>query len=185
MHPSSKLQIPALAAALTMAACGSSSYSGSSSNSPGTASSAGGGGAAIRTTRIPSLGATVLVDANGMTLYSLSAERNGRFICTNAACLQLWHPLSAAAGAPSGTVASLGTVARPDGSRQVTYKGMPLYTFAQDRKPGESGGQGFKDVGTWAAVTVTAKTSAGAPSSAPAQTAPPSSTGGSSGGYHY
>ena len=55
---------------------------------------------------------------------------------------------------PSGGVGSLGTVKRPDGTEQVTYKGMPLYTFAQDQKPGDAGGQGIKDVGTWTAVTV-------------------------------
>jgi hypothetical protein len=31
---------------------------------------------------------------------------------------------------------------------------MPLYTFAQDQHPGDAKGQGFKDVGTWSAVTV-------------------------------
>jgi predicted lipoprotein with Yx(FWY)xxD motif len=88
-----------------------------------------------------------------MTLYSLSAERGGKFICTSASCTQVWHPLSATAGAPSG-VASLSTITRPDGAQQVTYKGMPLYTFAQDQHPGDAKGQGFKDVGTWTAVTV-------------------------------
>jgi predicted lipoprotein with Yx(FWY)xxD motif len=138
----------------------------------------------IRTASVASLGATVLVDVNGMTLYSLSAERNGKFICTSSSCLQVWHPLSASAGAPSGSVGSLGTVTRPDGTKQATYKGMPLYTFASDQKPGEAGGQGIKDVGTWAAVTVTAKASTSAPASAPAKTTAPSSSGGG-GGYAY
>jgi predicted lipoprotein with Yx(FWY)xxD motif len=87
-----------------------------------------------------------------MTLYSLSAEHGGKFICTST-CTQVWHPLSAAGGTPSG-VASLSTVTRPDGSQQVAYKGMPLYTFAQDQRPGDTKGQGFKDVGTWSAVRV-------------------------------
>jgi predicted lipoprotein with Yx(FWY)xxD motif len=95
----------------------------------------------------------VLANAQGMTLYSLSAERGGKFLCTSASCTQVWHPLSATGGAPSG-VASLSTSTRPDGTQQVTYKGMPLYTFAQDQHPGDAKGQGFKDVGTWSAVTV-------------------------------
>ena len=49
---------------------------------------------------------------------------------------------------------SLSTVKRPDGRSQVAYKGGPLYTFAQDRKPGDMKGNGFKDVGTWRVVTV-------------------------------
>ena len=61
---------------------------------------------------------------------------------------------------------------------------MPLYTFAQDQQPGQATGQGIKDVGSWAAVTVAGKTSTSRPSSTPAQTAPPSSSGGG-GGYRY
>jgi len=109
-----------------------------------------------------------------MTLYQLSAEQNGKFICTSAACLQVWHPLTApSASTPSGSVGSLGTVKRPDGTEQVTYKGIPLYTFAQDKEAGEANGQGIKDVGTWSTVTVAASTT-----STPA--APATSGGGES-----
>ena len=63
-------------------------------------------------------------------------------------------PLTVAAGkAPTGPVA-LGTVTRPDGKTQVTYKGLPLYTFKGDTKSGTAAGQGFKDVGTWRAAVV-------------------------------
>jgi predicted lipoprotein with Yx(FWY)xxD motif len=119
----------------------------------------------------------VLVDAQGMTLYRLSAEQHGKWICTSA-CVQIWHPLIAPAGAsPTGSVSSLGTVKRPDGTVQVTYKGMPLYTFAQDQKPGDAKGQGIKDVGTWNAAT----TGSGASTPAAKSTPAPSSSGGSSG----
>jgi hypothetical protein len=88
---------------------------------------------------------------------------------------------------PTGTVSSLGTVRRPDGTVQVTYKGQPLYTFAQDTKPGEANGQGIKDVGTWTVVTVGSKgsSSAATPASTHTETAPSESSGGSSGGYGY
>jgi predicted lipoprotein with Yx(FWY)xxD motif len=122
------------------------------------------------------LGGTILVDANGMTLYSLSAEQGGKFICTSSACLQVWHPLTGTTAGAS--VASLGTVKRPDGTQQVTYKGMPLYTFAQDRASGEANGQGIKDVGTWSAVSASAGTS-----SAPAATTSTSESSGGKYGY--
>ena len=166
MRRTLRLLSPALAASLTLAACGTSSYGGGSSSSSANAtpspspSQAGTPGATVRTAANPSLGSTVLTDAGGMTLYSLSAEHGGKFVCASAACTQIWHPLSApASGTPSGA-ASLGTVTRPDGTRQVTYRGLPLYTFAQDQRPGDAKGQGVKDVGTWSAATAS---STGAP----------------------
>lgn len=100
-----------------------------------------------------SLGKTVLTANNGLTLYSLSVEKNGRFICTGS-CLKDWHPLVVAAGVkPAGPVA-LGTVKRPDGRRQVTFEGRPLYTFDSDSKKGDANGEGIKDVGTWHAAEV-------------------------------
>jgi predicted lipoprotein with Yx(FWY)xxD motif len=190
MRSAMKVLVPALAASLTLAACGSSSSkSGSSSQAataPATTTSSSASAVVVKSASNATLGATVLVDAQGMTLYSLSAEHNGKFICTSSACLQVWHPLSAASSTPSGSVGSLGTVKRPDGSEQVTYKGMPLYTFTQDQAPGEAKGEGIKDVGTWTAVTVgSSSNSSSAPASAepaaPAESAPPASSGGGSG----
>ncbi len=195
MHPAMKALVPALAASLTLAACGSSSSKSSSSSqaaaTPATTAPSSESAAVVKSASNATLDATVLVDAQGMTLYSLSGEHNGKFICTSSACVQVWHPLSAATGTPSGSVGSLGTVKRPDGTEQVTYKGMPLYTFTQDQTPGEAKGQGIKDVGTWTAVTVGAKSSstpASAPAStpakpaAPAESTPPTGSGSGGGG---
>jgi predicted lipoprotein with Yx(FWY)xxD motif len=101
------------------------------------------------------LGRTILTTTKGRTLYSLSAETKGRFICTGS-CLSIWHPLVVPAGVkPIGPV-KLGTIKRPDGRTQVTFKGRPLYSFGGDSKAGEVNGEGIKDVGTWHAA-VTAK----------------------------
>jgi len=170
---------PAVAVCLLLAACGSSSNSTTStSTAKSGAQGTGSPGATVKTAS-SSLG-TILVNAQGMTLYHLSAEKSGKFICDNAGCTGIWHPLTVTAGsAPSGEVGSLGTVKRPEGTTQVTYKGEPLYTFAQDQRPGETKGQGFKDVGTWSVAT------AGAASSG-AATQPAGSSGGeSSGGSAY
>jgi predicted lipoprotein with Yx(FWY)xxD motif len=111
--------------------------------------------------------ATILVNRSGHTLYNLSAERMGRFICTDKTCLSFWHPLVVAKGTkPTGRV-PLGTIRRPDGRMQVTYKGAPLYTFAQDTRPGQTNGEGFKDVGVWHATTVGAAAAAPKPKPSP------------------
>jgi predicted lipoprotein with Yx(FWY)xxD motif len=98
------------------------------------------------------LGKTVLTTTKGRTLYSLSVEVNGKFICTGS-CLSVWHPLTVPAGIkPTGPV-KLGTIVRPEGGIQVTYKGRPLYRFDNDTKAGQANGEGIKDVGTWHAAT--------------------------------
>jgi predicted lipoprotein with Yx(FWY)xxD motif len=99
------------------------------------------------------LGKTVLTTTKGRTLYSLSAENNGRFVCSGG-CLSVWRPLLVSASVqPTGPV-KLGTIERPDGGTQVTFKGRPLYSFSGDTKAGDTNGEGIKDVGTWhAAVT--------------------------------
>jgi predicted lipoprotein with Yx(FWY)xxD motif len=95
----------------------------------------------------------VLAAANGHTLYSLSVEKKGKFVCTQS-CLALWKPLLVPIGGSVVGPANvkLGSIKRPEGGRQVTYRGRPLYTFAEDHGPGKANGEGFKDVGTWHAA---------------------------------
>ena len=172
--------IPVVAVSSLLAACGSSSTTSSSRPSaPAPQPSGSAGTAVVKTASVSAIGASVLVDTQGLTLYRLSGEQNGKWICTSVACVKVWHPLAApTGGAPSGSVGSLGTIKRPDGAMQVTFKGMPLYTFAGDTQPGEAKGQGIKDVGTWNAVTTSA-----AATSTPATSTPSTSSGG--GGYGY
>lgn len=178
-----KFLIPTIAAAASVlvSACGSASNSSSGSSAPAAQPSSAPTNTVVRTTSASSLGATILVNARGLTLYRLSGETSGKFICTSATCLQNWHPLVATGSKPTGSVGSLGVVKRPDGTMQVTYKGQPLYTFAADHSPGQTKGQGFKDVGTWNAVTTSAAAKANAPAPAPKT----SSGGGGGGGYAY
>jgi predicted lipoprotein with Yx(FWY)xxD motif len=119
---------------------------------------------------VDSLGKTVLTNNAGRTLYSLSAETKGRFICTGG-CTSTWRPLVVSAGTKPTGPAKLATIKRPDGRTQVTFKGRPLYTFSGDTKPGEANGEGFKDVGTWHAAVLGSASAAPEP---PAQDpAPP------------
>ncbi|MGZ4307885.1 MAG: COG4315 family predicted lipoprotein [Gaiellaceae bacterium] len=96
---------------------------------------------------------TILVNKRGLTLYSLSVERHGKFVCTGG-CLSFWTPLTVKKGQKPAGVPGLATVKRPDHKLQVAYRGAPLYTFYLDRKRGDIGGNGFRDVGTWHPVAV-------------------------------
>jgi predicted lipoprotein with Yx(FWY)xxD motif len=178
-----KLSLPVIATSLLIAACGggSSNDTTNSAASPQAAQTSGNSSSAVVVKTASSSLGTILVDSQGMTLYHLSGEQNGKFICTNSGCLGVWHPLIAqSSGTPNGEVGSLGTVKRPEGMVQVAYKGTPLYTFAQDKHAGETNGQGVKDVGTWSVIT----TSASSTSPSTGSSTEPENSGGS-GGYGY
>ncbi len=179
-------------ASVALAACGSSSSSSSSSSQAAAAATtptSSSGPVLVKTASSPTLHTTVLTNAQGMTLYHLSGETGGRFICTSAACVQVWHPVTVTTASTPNATVSLATVKRPDGTLQVTYKGAPLYTFSGDKAAGEDRGQGIKDVGTWSAATTEEGASQAA--SAPTTTTSSSSSGSGgsessgSGGYGY
>lgn len=116
------------------------------------------GGAALKT-RHAKLG-TFLVDGNGRTLYLFQKDKTSRSRCSGA-CAAAWPPLlTAVRPTGSGGVrkALLGTSKRADGTRQVTYKGHPLYLFSGDQKPGDTNGNGVKAFGArWYAVSTSGR----------------------------
>ena len=89
----------------------------------------------------------VLVDAEGRTLYTADAEEDGTIRCVDG-CESFWEPLEATRSEidalGSSLAQDLGVVERPDGSSQVTFDGVPLYTFTKD-DVGELMGDGFTD----------------------------------------
>jgi predicted lipoprotein with Yx(FWY)xxD motif len=92
---------------------------------------------------------TVLTDGRGFTLYLFKPEKDGMLACLGS-CLALWHPLTVPPGASlpatgAGLPGKLATITRPEGSRQATYNEWPLYTFANDRRPGSAAGEGVAD----------------------------------------
>ena len=127
----------------------------------------------------PTLGA-YLTGANGMTLYILTKDTADTSTCTGT-CATNWPPLVAASGAmiqgPSGAMGTFATVARADGTMQVTYNHMPLYYFAGDSAAGDTNGQGKN--GVWFVAPLSgALPSAAAPSvAAPAATPAPTQAG--------
>jgi predicted lipoprotein with Yx(FWY)xxD motif len=90
----------------------------------------------------------VLVDADGAALYTAEQEMDGTVRCTDS-CAEIWIPLTLPPrGEPSGPdelAGELGVAERPSGERQVSFKGRPLYTFADDGGPGVVTGDGLSD----------------------------------------
>jgi predicted lipoprotein with Yx(FWY)xxD motif len=91
-------------------------------------------------------GTDVLASSAGKTLYSAAVEKDGTILCVDA-CTSFWDPMlasSADAKKAAGQLdANLGVVRRPDGERQLTFDGLPLYTFAEE--DGKLDGDGFVD----------------------------------------
>jgi predicted lipoprotein with Yx(FWY)xxD motif len=149
--------------ALGVAACGGSSNDNSDNASAASGSGSTGGGT-VSTKSVSGVG-DVLVDSQGAALYTNDMDTASKVACTDQ-CLTEWVPLPAQ-GTPSSSdsavQAKLGTMKRPDGDSQVTYKGMPLYTFVEDSN-GQVTGNGFTDsfggtTFTWTAATVGAASS--------------------------
>jgi predicted lipoprotein with Yx(FWY)xxD motif len=134
----------ALAAAVGLAAAGSGSAAGHQ---------------ATVKTRHGSLG-TFLVDGKGMSLYLFEKDKTKMSTCYGQ-CATFWPPLLTtgkpkAAGKAKGSL--LGTTKRRDGKLQVTYRGHPLYYFLQDKKAGDTTGQGVDGFGAeWYVVGTNGK----------------------------
>jgi predicted lipoprotein with Yx(FWY)xxD motif len=128
------------AAALALAACGGDD----DSSADASASQSGGGVVAVAS--IDDAG-DVLVDADGAALYTSDQEADGKVRCT-ASCADTWLPLTVSGDAEladADVPGTLATVKRPDGGDQVTFDGVPLYTFADDGGPGVVTGDGLSD----------------------------------------
>jgi predicted lipoprotein with Yx(FWY)xxD motif len=143
--------------------------------------------ASVNVTEIDGLG-QVLADQNGMTLYLFTKDtkKPSKSNC-DGDCATKWPPLRTTNGDTqvNGVNPNLvGKVTRSDGTEQVTVGGWPVYTFANDVKPGDAKGHGVG--GTWFEIEPAGcKISAGkeptktaAETSAPPAGAPSNTTGG-------
>ncbi len=139
MRLAALLALPAVS--VVLAACGSGSSHG------GATSTSGAGPAVVTSARKAKVG-SVIVDAQGRTLYRFTAEAEGLPVCTGA-CVATWLP--ALASTASGLPKHVATVRRPDGGGlQLTYDGHPLYRYAGDRSKADVNGEGVG--GQWYVV---------------------------------
>jgi len=109
--------------------------------------------------------AAYLTNSAGSALYYVEGDRDGSG-CTGE-CVSAWPPLlvgDAMPGASAGLQAGMiGTVTRPDGQRQVTYNGHPLYRYAADTGLGEAAGSDVRDQwGQWRLIGPDGEAVAGA-----------------------
>jgi predicted lipoprotein with Yx(FWY)xxD motif len=89
-----------------------------------------------------------LTDGKGMALYVFKNDTKGQSVCTGQ-CVANWPLFQAEKVTPQGDglkAEDFATITRQDGQKQATYKGMPLYHFIKDKKPGDTTGHGVKDV---------------------------------------
>jgi predicted lipoprotein with Yx(FWY)xxD motif len=163
------------ASALALAACGS----GGGSSSSGAAKT--GSGAALSVRQVNGVG-KVLVDSSGHALYTPAEEANGMVLCTGG-CTAFWKPVSAGATLPAtpAGAGTLGVVTRPDGTKQLTEDGKPLYTFVEDTSTTVKGNDFTDDFGgthfTWHAVVTQGSASAPAGGQSTTTTSPSSGSG--------
>jgi predicted lipoprotein with Yx(FWY)xxD motif len=89
-----------------------------------------------------------LVDSEGRTLYLFKRDK-AKTTCFDA-CAKAWPPLRANGKLKTrggARARKVGTAPRPDGARQVTYNGHPLYVYEGDETPGKVNGQGVNSFG--------------------------------------
>jgi predicted lipoprotein with Yx(FWY)xxD motif len=123
---------------------------GALADAPGTSSASASGtaaGSALRTAKIG--GVTVLVNAQGRTLYSFAPDTSTKSAC-NGSCAVYWPPVHGPLAAGAGVTGRLATIKRADGSTQETYDGHPLYTYVGDSGPGQANGNNLNlNGGLW------------------------------------
>ena len=86
-------------------------------------------------------------DTEGKALYAFKKDSPGKSACTGA-CLEKWpiyyrETVAAPKGVPA---ADFGTITREDGKKQTTFRGYPLYYWVNDKKPGDTTGNGVNNI---------------------------------------
>lgn len=138
----------AAATSSTAASSGASPYSHASSTTTAAASTTAGGGMLI-TSKHDKLGTVLAAGPKKLTVYLFEGDKGSASSCSGA-CAGAWPPVTTSGAPQSSTSAvagDLGTITRSDGTKQVTYKGHPLYYFVKDKDAGDAYGQGVKAFG--------------------------------------
>jgi predicted lipoprotein with Yx(FWY)xxD motif len=134
---------------------------------------------------LPRMG-TVVTDQNGWLLYRFDKDKPAKTNCVGV-CARVWPPaLTDGNTVLNGVDENLvGIVTRPDGTRQITLAGWPLYRYVGDKKPGQWKGQ--KVANTWFVAAPTGRKNLtclppGTPKAVPPPPAAPEDNGGDDNG---
>jgi predicted lipoprotein with Yx(FWY)xxD motif len=92
-----------------------------------------------------------LTDTEGNTLYWFKKDSTGKSACA-AACLEKWpvYYREKVAAPKELNAADFGTITREDGKKQTTFRGYPIYYFVNDKKVGDTTGQGV--INAWSVI---------------------------------
>ncbi|WIX97636.1 SCO0930 family lipoprotein [Amycolatopsis mongoliensis] len=170
--------VAAVAGLVLVAACGTNPYATSGQavslgaqqqlSASTVQANSGAGQAQLVASTVDGLGA-VLTDAEGHTLYRYAKDiaKPSKATCVGT-CAETWPPLISDSPALfSGVEAQLvSLVTRPDGRKQVTVGGWPLYRYAKDTGSGVALGQNVS--ADWAAITPTGEKAEASAASRPA-----------------
>ena len=133
---------------------GSAAASAPSASAPATSAAAGGSAsgtpaAAADLKTAATKAGQVVVDAKGMSVYYYTKDTkdSGTSACTGS-CIAAWPPVLSSSDTPSadGVTGKVGTIATPDGKKQLTINGMPVYYYFKDKAAGDITGQGVGSV---------------------------------------
>jgi predicted lipoprotein with Yx(FWY)xxD motif len=96
-----------------------------------------------------------LTGEDGKTLYMFKNDTadSGKSTC-NGGCAATWPPFTVDSldevKPDAAVTGKLALVTRDDGTKQVSYNGVPVYYYSADTKAGDTNGQGF--AGKWFVV---------------------------------
>jgi predicted lipoprotein with Yx(FWY)xxD motif len=99
----------------------------------------------------------IVVTGRSFTAYAFTADKKNKDVCVKKnGCASTWPPVTTKTKLVAGPGLQrklLGTIKLPNGSRQVTYAGHPLYRYAGDTGHAETDYVGQPQFGgTWYAV---------------------------------
>lgn len=108
-----------------------------------------------------------LTDGRGRSLYTFSGDRRGdgsaapESACHDA-CAKTFPPVTQGGREAPGAAGAVSTFRRPEGARQLAYRGRPLYRFVGDKGRGQATAHGMKQFGgKWQLAAADGRSSGG------------------------